>query len=116
MTAPGSVATILSTCPLLISAKYFLVRKMGNGQTRPRASNSLSKFICFLFYLYGYFSALLLPFSMLRNSSLVKALLNKYTNDGLRLTEVEKHHLIDVVEKIYQRLERFILYCDGFDV
>jgi len=53
---------------------------------------------------------------MLRNSSLVKALLNKYTNDGLRLTEVEKHHLIDVVEKIYQRLERFILYCDGFDV
>ncbi len=48
-------------------------------------------------------------------SSLVKALLNKYTSDGLRLIEVEKHHLVDlhdIVEKIYQRPERFILYCD----
>ena len=56
---------------------------------------------------------------MLRNSSLVKGLLNKYTNDGLRLTEVEKHHLIDlhdIVEKIYQRPERFILYCGEFGV
>ena len=51
---------------------------------------------------------------MLRNSSLVKALLNKYTSDGLRLMEVEKYHLIDlhdIVEKTYQRPRRFILYC-----
>ncbi len=48
-------------------------------------------------------------------SSLIKALLNKYARDGLRLIEVEKHHLVDlhdIVEKIYQRPERFILYCD----
>jgi uncharacterized protein len=48
-------------------------------------------------------------------SSLVKALLNKYANKGLRLIEVEKYHLIDlhdIVERIYQRPERFILYCD----
>ncbi len=48
-------------------------------------------------------------------SSLIKALLNKYAQDGLRLIEVEKHHLIDlpdIVEKIFQRPERFILFCD----
>ncbi|MBX9917529.1 MAG: ATP-binding protein [Nitrosomonas sp.] len=48
-------------------------------------------------------------------SSLIKALLNKYANNGLRLIEVEKHHLVDlhdIVEKIYQRPERFILFCD----
>lgn len=48
-------------------------------------------------------------------SSLIKALLNKYANDGLRLIEVEKHHLVDlhdIVERIYQRPERFILFCD----
>lgn len=48
-------------------------------------------------------------------SSLIKALLTKYAQDGLRLIEVEKHHLIDlhdIVEKIYQRPERFILFCD----
>lgn len=48
-------------------------------------------------------------------SSLIKAVLNKYGQDGLRLIEVEKHHLIDlhdIVEKIYQRPERFILFCD----
>ncbi|UJP03363.1 MAG: ATP-binding protein [Nitrosomonas sp.] len=48
-------------------------------------------------------------------SSLIKALLNKYAHDGLRLIEVEKHHLVDlhdIVEKIYQRPERFILFCD----
>jgi len=48
-------------------------------------------------------------------SSLIKALLNQYAEDGLRLIEVEKHHLIDVhdiVERIYQRPERFILFCD----
>lgn len=48
-------------------------------------------------------------------SSLIKALLNRYADDGLRLIEVEKHHLIDlhdIVEKIAQRPERFIIFCD----
>jgi uncharacterized protein len=48
-------------------------------------------------------------------SSLIKALLNKYASDGLRLIEVEKHHLVDlhdIVEKIVSRPERFILFCD----
>lgn len=48
-------------------------------------------------------------------SSLIKALLNKYAQSGLRLIEVEKHHLTDlhdIVEIIYQRPERFILFCD----
>lgn len=48
-------------------------------------------------------------------SSLVKALLNKYAPRGLRLIEVEKQDLVDladIVERIYRRPERFILYCD----
>lgn len=48
-------------------------------------------------------------------SSLVKALLNKYAKKGLRLIEVDKQHLVDlhdIVEQIYKRPERFILYCD----
>ncbi len=48
-------------------------------------------------------------------SSLVKAMLNKYAGNGLRLIEVEKHDLTDlhdIVEQVYQRAERFILYCD----
>jgi predicted AAA+ superfamily ATPase len=48
-------------------------------------------------------------------SSLVKALLNKYADKGLRLIEVEKQHLTDlhdIVAQIYDRPERFILYCD----
>ena len=48
-------------------------------------------------------------------SSLVKALLNEYARDGLRFIQVEKHHLIDlhyIIEKIYHRPERFILFCD----
>ncbi len=48
-------------------------------------------------------------------SSLIKALLHQYAADGLRLIEVEKHHLVDlhnIVEKIYLRPERFILFCD----
>ena len=48
-------------------------------------------------------------------SSLVKAMLNKYAPEGLRLIEVEKHDLIDlpdIVEQIYRYPERFILYCD----
>lgn len=48
-------------------------------------------------------------------SSLIKALLNKYSSHGLRLIEVEKQDLIDlpdIVDRIYQRPERFLLYCD----
>lgn len=48
-------------------------------------------------------------------SSLVKALLHQYAAKGLRLIEVEKQDLIDlpdITQQIYQRPERFILYCD----
>jgi uncharacterized protein len=48
-------------------------------------------------------------------SSLIKALLNKYAPRGLRMIEVEKRDLVDlpdIVECIYQRPERFVLYCD----
>ncbi|HYH40415.1 MAG TPA: ATP-binding protein [Burkholderiales bacterium] len=48
-------------------------------------------------------------------SSLVKALLNKYSARGLRLIEVEKQDLVDltdIVDEIAARPERFILYCD----
>src|SRR5512134_1814624 len=47
-TEPGSVAMILSTWPDCISASDFLVRRIGSGQFRPRASSSLSKFISLL--------------------------------------------------------------------
>lgn len=48
-------------------------------------------------------------------SSLVKAVLNKYAAKGLRVIEVEKHDLLDlpeIVEQVYRRPERFILFCD----
>lgn len=48
-------------------------------------------------------------------SSLVKALLNRYASEGLRLIEVDKADLTDlpdIVEKIAGRPERFILFCD----
>jgi hypothetical protein len=48
-------------------------------------------------------------------SSLIKALLNKYAARGLRLIEVEKHDLVDladIVDRISDRQERFVLYCD----
>jgi hypothetical protein len=48
-------------------------------------------------------------------SSLIKALLNEYADQGLRLIEVEKHHLIDlpeIVDAFQNRSERFILFCD----
>src|SRR5262245_20114912 len=48
-------------------------------------------------------------------SSLIKALLNKYAPKGLRLIEVEKHDLVDladIVDRISDRPERFVLYCD----
>ena len=48
-------------------------------------------------------------------SSLIKAILNEYSDDGLRLIEVERHHLVDlpdIAELLYQQKGRFIIYCD----
>jgi uncharacterized protein len=48
-------------------------------------------------------------------SSLIKALLNEYASQGLRLVEVEKHDLVDlpdIVESFYARPERFIIFGD----
>ena len=48
-------------------------------------------------------------------SSLVKAVLDKFHRQGLRLIEVEKHDLIDlpeIVDQVAARPERFILFCD----
>ncbi len=48
-------------------------------------------------------------------SSLVKAVLNQFASKGLRLIEVEKRDLgdlPDIVDLIYGRPERFILFCD----
>ena len=48
-------------------------------------------------------------------SSLIKGLLNEYANRKLRLIEVEKQDLInlsDIVESLYNRKERFILFSD----
>lgn len=48
-------------------------------------------------------------------SSLVKAVLNQFSSKGLRLIEVEKRDLgdlPDIVDLIYSRSERFILFCD----
>lgn len=48
-------------------------------------------------------------------SSLIKALFNEYADRGLRLIEVDKHDLLDlpeIVEPLYDRPERFLLYCD----
>lgn len=48
-------------------------------------------------------------------SSLVKAMLNRYSKEGLRLIEIDAHDLIDlpqVVDPLIKREERFILYVD----
>lgn len=48
-------------------------------------------------------------------SSLVKALLNDFCADGLRLVEVDKADLVDlmdITELLRGRAERFIIYCD----
>ncbi|MGP1678221.1 MAG: ATP-binding protein [Burkholderiales bacterium] len=48
-------------------------------------------------------------------SSLVKAVLNKFQRQGLRLIEVDKHDLTDlpdIVDQISARSERFIIFCD----
>jgi uncharacterized protein len=48
-------------------------------------------------------------------SSVIKAMLNKFHKQGLRLIEVEKHDLLDlpeIVDVIARRPERFIIFCD----
>ena len=48
-------------------------------------------------------------------SSLVKALLNRFHRDGLRLIEVDKLDLVDLpdlVDLVAERPERFIIFCD----
>jgi predicted AAA+ superfamily ATPase len=48
-------------------------------------------------------------------SSLIKACLNQYAHQGLRLIEVDKDDLTDlpdIVELVHGRSERFILFCD----
>ena len=48
-------------------------------------------------------------------SSLVKAVLNRYSSKGLRLIEVEKDDLTDlhdIVDQVCMRPERFIIFCD----
>jgi uncharacterized protein len=48
-------------------------------------------------------------------STLIKAIFNAFVDRGLRLIEVEKEHLVDLVEIVDvlgDRRERFLLYCD----
>ncbi len=48
-------------------------------------------------------------------SSLIKACLNEYSPQGLRLIEVDKADLIDlpdIIDVVTDRAEKFIVYCD----
>ncbi len=48
-------------------------------------------------------------------SSLVKALLNEYAVQGLRVIQIDKQGLVDlplIISLVQGRVERFILYCD----
>lgn len=48
-------------------------------------------------------------------SSLIKACLNQFAEQGLRLIEVDKENLADlpdIVDLVAQRPERFIIFCD----
>lgn len=50
-------------------------------------------------------------------SSLVKAMLNQYSSQGLRLIEVHKtdlHNLPDIVDGIRELAQKFIIFCDDF--
>lgn len=52
-------------------------------------------------------------------STLVKALLTRFANQGLRLIEVAPHDLVDlpdIVAPLRGRAERFIIYVDDFSV
>lgn len=48
-------------------------------------------------------------------SSLIKAILNQYRDNGLRLVEVDKQDLVylpEIVDDIREQAFRFIIYCD----
>lgn len=48
-------------------------------------------------------------------SSLIKASLHEFADQGLRLVEVEKEHLVDladITDVLAERPERFIIFCD----
>lgn len=48
-------------------------------------------------------------------SSLIKALLNEYAAEGLRVIEVDRQHLVelpDILDLLYSRPEKFILFSD----
>ena len=48
-------------------------------------------------------------------SSLIKALLNRYHTEGLRVIEVDAHHLVDlpdIVAHLIGQPQRFIIFCD----
>ncbi len=48
-------------------------------------------------------------------STLIKAVLNEFADQGLRLIEVEKEHLVElpeIVDLLYDRPERFIIFSD----
>ncbi|RZL40391.1 MAG: ATP-binding protein [Rubrivivax sp.] len=48
-------------------------------------------------------------------SSLIKAVLNEFSSQGLRLIEVDKADLVDLpdlVEQVAARPERFVVFCD----
>ncbi len=48
-------------------------------------------------------------------SSLIKSLLNEYSNQGLRIIEVDKDSLIhfsELTERLAERPEHFLLFCD----
>ena len=48
-------------------------------------------------------------------SSLIKAVLNEFAPQGLRLIEVDKNDLVDlpdIVDLVAERPERFIVFCD----
>ena len=52
-------------------------------------------------------------------SSLIKACLNEFAPQGLRLIEVDKTDLVDlpdIVDLVAERPERFIVFCDDLCV
>jgi predicted AAA+ superfamily ATPase len=48
-------------------------------------------------------------------SSIVKALLHRFASEGLRLVQLHRHDLLDlpeVVDRLWDRPEKYILFCD----
>ena len=64
---------------------------------------------------YPYNNILLTGSKGTGKSSLIKALLNKYSKNGLRLIEVDKsdlHQLPEIIETISNEQYRFMIFCD----